>query len=70
MIDPAHETGTATTTSEQAPSDDSDPSVQAILTISQHQQSAWNDVLDETDFDVVQSIPQAVAYPGFGGGGC
>ena len=70
VIDPAHETGIATTTSEQAPSDDSDPSVQAILTISQHQQSAWNDVLDETDFDVVQSIPQAVAYPGFGGGGC
>ena len=37
---------------------DTDSSLQTILMVSQEQEDAWNDTLDETDFDVIRSSPQ------------
>ena len=39
--------------------DDSDSSLQTILTVSQEQEEAWDDALDETDFEDIRSTPQA-----------
>ena len=37
----------------------SDISLDTILTVSQGQEEAWSDALDETDLEAVQSIPEA-----------
>ena len=53
-------TSSATDTgSSSSTEDDSDSSLQTILIVSQEQEEAWNDTLDETDFEGIRSTPRA-----------